>query len=76
MVCWAATGGTLVGAAIGTTVIPWVIFTSYGIMYILPKLHLTLHWGLCLGAAAAAFVCTVGATLWAMLGTARRPRRL
>lgn len=68
----AASGGILIGAAIGTTLIPWVIFTSYGIMYILPKLCLSVHWGLCLGAAAAGYVCTVGATLWAMLATARQ----
>lgn len=68
----AAAGGTLVGAVIGSTLIPWVIFTSYGIMYILPNLQLSVHWGLCLGAAAAGFACTVGATLWAMLATARQ----
>lgn len=68
----AASGGILVGAAIGTTLIPWVIFTSYGIMYILPKLQMSVHWGLCLGAAAAGLFCTVGATLWAMLATARQ----
>ena len=68
----AAVGGTLVGAIIGTTLIPWVIFTSYGIMYILPELQISVHWGLCLGAGAAGLVCTVGATLWAMLATARQ----
>ena len=68
----AAVGGTLVGAVIGTTLIPWVIFTSYGIMYVLPELQISVHWGLCLGAGAAGLVCTVGATLWAMLATARQ----
>lgn len=68
----AAVLGSLVGAVIGTTLIPWVIFTSYGIMYTLPELRLQLHWGLCLGAAAAGLVCTVGATLWAMMHTARQ----
>ncbi len=67
----AAVGGSLVGAVIGTTLIPWVIFTSYGIMYTLPDLQLQVHWGLCLGATAAGLVCTVGATLWAMLSTAK-----
>lgn len=67
----AAVGGTVVGAVIGTTLIPWVIFTSYGIMYTIPDLQLSLYWGLCLGAGAAGLVCTVGATLWAMMATAR-----
>ena len=67
----AAVGGTVLGAVVGTTLIPWVIFTSYGIMYTIPNLVLTIHWGLCLGAGTAGLICTVGATLWAMLATAR-----
>ena len=67
----AAIGGTVLGAVVGTTLIPWVIFTSYGIMYTIPDLQLTVHWGLCLGAGAAGLACTMGATLWAMLATAR-----
>ena len=68
----AAVLGTLVGAVIGTTLIPWVIFTSYGVMYTIPSLELSVYWGLCLGAGLAGIACTVGATLWAMLGTARQ----
>ena len=45
----AAVGGGVVGTAIGATLIPWVIFTSYGIMYTLPSLHLELYWPLSLG---------------------------
>lgn len=67
----AAVGGGIVGVAIGATLIPWVIFTSYGIMYTLPSLHLELHWPLSLGAVGAGVACTAGATLWAMLATAR-----
>ena len=67
----AAIGGGIVGTAIGATLIPWVIFTSYGIMYTLPSLHLELYWPLSLGAIGAGVACTVGATLWAMLATAR-----
>ena len=67
----AAVGGGIVGVAIGTTLIPWVIFTSYGIMYNLPSLHLELYWPLSLGSIGAGVACTVGATLWAMLATAR-----
>lgn len=67
----AAIGGGIVGTAIGATLIPWVIFTSYGIMYTLPSLHLELYLPLSLGAIGAGVACTVGATLWAMLATAR-----
>lgn len=67
----AALVGTVLGAVVGTTLIPWVIFTSYGIMYTVPDLQLSVHWGLCLGAGAAGLACTVGATLWAMGATAR-----
>ncbi|MEA4814264.1 MAG: FtsX-like permease family protein [Oscillospiraceae bacterium] len=66
----AAVGGTIVGAIIGTTLIPWVIFTSYGIMYTLPKLQMHIYWPLCLGSALAGLACTVGAILWAMFETA------
>ena len=45
----AAVGGGVVGTAIGATLIPWVIFTSYGIMYTLPSLHLELYWPLAWG---------------------------
>ena len=68
----AAIGGGIVGTAIrAATLIPWVIFTSYGIMYTLPSLHLELYLPLSLGAIGAGVACTVGATLWAMLATAR-----
>lgn len=66
----AAVGGGIVGIAIGTTLIPWVIFTSYGIMYTLPELHLELYWPLSLLSVGAGLFCTVGATLFAMLATA------
>ncbi len=67
----AALGGAVVGAVVGTTLIPWVIFTSYSIMYDLPALQLSVHWGLILAATAAGLLCTVGATLWAVGATAR-----
>lgn len=67
----AAIGGGILGTAIGATLIPWVIFTSYSIMYTLPSLHLELYLPLSLGAVGAGLLCTVGATLWAMLATAR-----
>ena len=67
----AAIGGGILGTAIGASLIPWVIFTSYSIMYTLPSLHLELYLPLSLGALGAGLLCTVGATLWAMLATAR-----
>ena len=68
----AALLGALLGAAAGTVVIPKIIFSSYAIMYVLPKLELRVYWGLCLIAAGAGVLCTVGATLWAVLATARQ----
>lgn len=68
----AALLGSLLGAAAGTVIIPKVIFSSYAIMYVLPKLELRIYWGLCLIAAGAGVLCTVGATLWAVLATARQ----
>ena len=68
----AALLGAAIGAAAGTVVIPWIIFSSYSIMYNLPKLELHLYWGLCLISAGAGLFCTVGATLWAVLATARQ----
>ena len=68
----AALLGAILGAAVGTVVIPWIIFSSYGIMYILPKLHLQIYWPLCLGASAAGLGCTVISTIWAVFATARQ----
>ena len=68
----AAAVGALLGALVGTTFIPWVIFSSYGIMYDLPRLSLRVHWGLCLGAAGVGLAVTLGATAWAMGATARQ----
>lgn len=67
----AALLGGVMGVAIGTTLIPWVIYTSYGIMYHLPNLHLELYWPLSLASVGAGLACVVGATLFAMLGAAR-----
>ncbi|MBO4418551.1 MAG: ABC transporter permease [Oscillospiraceae bacterium] len=68
----AALLGAIPGAAIGTVVFPWVIFTSYDILYELPWLTLLINWRLCLIAAAVGISVTVGATLWAMFATARQ----
>ena len=68
----AAVLGAVFGIAVGTVVIPWVIFTSYDIMYDLPKLRIQIQWGLCLAAVGVGLAVTLGATLWAMLATARQ----
>ena len=68
----AALVGTVIGAAVGATLFPWVIFFSYDIMYNIPQLRLHLYWGLCFGAGGAALLSTVGATVWAMISTARQ----
>ena len=63
--------GGLIGVLVGTYVIPWIIFTSYGILYNLPELQLQVYVPLIMASLAAGLACTVGATLWAMLSTAR-----
>ena len=68
----AALLGAALGIAVGATFIPWVIFTSYDIVYDLPKLTLGLDWGLCLAATGVGLAVTLGATLWAMAATARQ----
>lgn len=63
--------GGVIGILIGTLLIPWVIYTSYGILYNLPGLELKLYWKLAASAMATGIACIAGATLWAMLATAR-----
>ncbi len=67
----AALLGSIVGIIVGTTLIPWVIFTSYAIMYTIPELDISVYWGISIAATVAGIACTVLATLWAMLATAR-----
>ncbi len=67
----AALAGSMIGAVIGVTILPWVVFTSYGVMYSLPDLQLLIQWDTILWATVAALACTAVATLWAMLSTAR-----
>lgn len=64
--------GAILGAAVGTVLIPWVIFFSYAIMYDLPQLTLLVNWPLCFAALGIGLAVTLGATLWAMLATARQ----
>lgn len=68
----AALLGAVLGAAVGSVLIPWVIFISYKIMYVLPRLELRIYWPLCLTAGGAGLAVTLGATAWAMGSTARQ----
>lgn len=68
----AALLGAIPGAAIGTVLFPWIIFSSYDIMYDLPDLMLRVNWPLCLIATGVGVAVTVAATLWAMFATARQ----
>ena len=68
----AATLGALLGCVVGTVVIPWVIYSSYNIVYNMPEFRMTVQWRLCLIASAAGIGCTVLSTLFAVLSTVRR----
>lgn len=65
----ASLGGSLVGIVVGTKLIPYIICNAYAIMYTLPQAKLDFQWGVCLGSIVASLVCTLGATLWAVMNT-------
>lgn len=61
---WVATlVGGAVGAAVGFTMIPYVIWNAYGTMYTIPDFPYPFHAGICAAAVGAALVCTSLATL-------------
>ena len=68
----AALLGALLGGTAGSVIIPQVIFSSYSIMYILPKLKIAFYWKLWLLAGGAGLICTLAATLGAVFSTARQ----
>lgn len=68
----AALLGALLGCVIGSFLIPWVIFFSYSILYVLPALQMKVDWQLCLLASGAGVGLTLAATLLAVLSTARQ----
>ena len=68
----AAILGGILGAALGTVLIPWIIFFSYELLYTLPELELHIYWPMCLSAIGVGLLCTVLATLWAAFATARQ----
>lgn len=62
--------GSVLGVALGETVIPMIIFTAWQILYSVPgDLLIPMDWGITLASIAAAVACTVGASLWASLST-------
>lgn len=68
----AAILGGILGAALGTVLIPWIIFFSYALLYNLPKLELHIYWPMCLSAIGVGLLLTLLATLWAVFTTARQ----
>ncbi len=57
--------GSATGLAIGLVLFPSVIWNAYKIMYTFPPLRLSFIPEIALLSAAAAIVCTLGATVWA-----------
>ena len=68
----AALLGAIPGCIIGSYLIPWVIYSSYLILYNMPPLQMAVDWPLCLISSAAGIGCTVLATLFAALSTVRQ----
>lgn len=62
--------GSMLGVALGETIIPMIIFTAWQILYSIPgDLIIPMDWGITTASVAAAVACTVGASLWASLST-------
>ena len=60
----ATLAGSVLGFLVGEKALPWVIITTYKILYgNLNIIRIPYNWGYALGAAGIALVCTVGATL-------------
>ncbi|MBR2894581.1 MAG: FtsX-like permease family protein [Oscillospiraceae bacterium] len=57
--------GCTIGYAVGSTVLPWVIWEIYGIMYDFASLKFLFDPVLAILSFAAALLCSVGSTYWA-----------
>ncbi|MBR2131417.1 MAG: FtsX-like permease family protein [Oscillospiraceae bacterium] len=57
--------GCTIGYAVGSTVLPWIIWEIYGIMYDFAPLKFLFDPVLAVLSFAAALVCSVGSTYWA-----------
>ena len=55
-------GGSL-GIALGLTIIPYLIFVIYGILFVLPNFHIGLNLTMSISGLVIAIVCICGATL-------------
>ena len=55
-------GGGL-GIALGLTIIPYLIFIIYGILFVLPNFHIGLNIGMSIAGLGIAILCICGATL-------------
>ena len=69
--------GSIVGLAIGFTLIPLAIFKAYQILYLIPTMKPAFFFGTAATAVAAALVSTVGAVLFSVFNAMRnRPAEL
>lgn len=55
--------GGILGIALGLTVIPYLIFVIYGILFVLPNFHMGLNISMSIAGLGIAILCIVGATL-------------
>lgn len=55
--------GGILGIALGLTVIPYLIFVIYGILFVLPNFHIGFNPTMSLGGIIIAIICICGATL-------------
>lgn len=66
--------GSVLGFLVGEKLLPWVIITSYKILYVnLTIIRVPYNWGYALGASAIAVLCTGGATLGGLLSRSPVP---
>ena len=59
----ASLAGSIAGLAAGFTVLPYVIFGAYRIIYVLPEMAFTVRWTLAVLCTVCAVLCTVLAAL-------------
>ena len=59
----ASLAGSIAGLAAGFTVLPYVIFGAYRIIYVLPEMAFTVRWPLAVLCTVCAVLCTVLAAL-------------
>lgn len=69
--------GSLAGAAAGVTTLPYIIVSTYEIMYILPPTHLSIDWSSIIFSTLLGIVCTCAVSMFTCLGELRiRPAAL